>query len=177
MARRMKQIAVISTVLCAVFILVNRLGNSSVWLSLAITFATISYHFIMRLVVGYLYDRVMQNKADYNRAWYQIHPFEKRLYQWIKVKKWKKNMPTYSPELFDYEEHTWSEIAQAMCQAELVHETIVILSFLPVLMSKWWDAFGVFLVTSIAAALFDLCFVFMQRYNRPRIVKLTERRG
>ena len=64
--------------------------------------------------------------------------------------------------------HTWDEIAQAMCQAELVHETIVVLSFLPVAASVWFGAAAVFLVTSLAAAAFDLMFVMMQRYNRGR---------
>ena len=41
-------------------------------------------------------------------------------------------MPTYDPTLFGPQIHSWDEIAQDMCQAELVHETIVVFSFLPI---------------------------------------------
>lgn len=84
-------------------------------------------------------------------------------------------MPTFVPELFDTKKHSLDEIAQAMCQAELVHETIIILSFAPILLTIWFGDFWIFLITSVLAALFDLCFVIMQRYNRPRIVKLIKK--
>ena len=68
--------------------------------------------------------------------------------------------------------HTWDEIAQAMCQAELVHEVIIILSFLPILAAIPFGALFVFVFTSILSAGYDAMFVMMQRYNRPRIVKM-----
>ena len=84
-------------------------------------------------------------------------------------------MPTYDADLFDISKHSWDEIAQAMCQSELVHETNVILSFLPIMASVWFGALGVFIITSIMSAVFDLMFVFMQRFNRTRILKLKAR--
>lgn len=63
-----------------------------------------------------------------------------------------------------------------MCQAELVHEVNVILSFLPVVFSYWFGALAVFIVTSLLAALFDMIFVIMQRYNRPRILRLIQKK-
>lgn len=59
-----------------------------------------------------------------------------------------------------------------MCQAELVHETIVVLSFVPIIPSVL--VFGdlpVFIITSLAAAIIDVTFVIIQRYNRPRIIR------
>jgi hypothetical protein len=84
--------------------------------------------------------------------------------------------PTFEPNVFNPKLHTWDEIAQAMCQAELVHETIVILSFVPVAFSAVFGAFWVFLITSLCAAAFDLMFVIIQRYNRPRIIRLIKHR-
>ena len=81
-------------------------------------------------------------------------------------------MPSYEPELFDPQKHTWNEIAQAMCHAELVHETIILLSFVPILFANLFGALTVFLITSFLAAAFDMIFVIMQRYNRPRVVRL-----
>ena len=84
-------------------------------------------------------------------------------------------MPTYDPSCFDPKIHTWAEIAQAMCQAEIVHEVIVVLSFLPLLAAIPFGAFPVFLITSLLAAVYDLTFVIMQRYNRPRIIKFIKK--
>lgn len=83
-------------------------------------------------------------------------------------------MPTYRPEDFSPKEHTWHEIAQTMCQSEVGHELIIGFSFLPIIASKWFGAFGVFVITSVISAGFDLIFVMMQRYNRDRIRRLIK---
>jgi len=175
MARIMKYIAVITIILSMLFGILNMIFDMDIWLSLTITFSTIAYHFVMRLLVGFIFDRIMNNKVDYNRKWFQVRPAEIWFYNRIKVKRWKHRMPTYDSKLFSPQIHTWDEIVQAMCQAELVHEAIMVLSFLPVIMTVWWGAFEVFLVTSIFAAFIDLSFVIMQRYNRPRVLRLIKK--
>ena len=174
MAKIVKYTAIISSILCVLFWLMNNILSVDIGRTLAITFTTISYHFCMRLFVGVAYDRVMNNKADYSRAWFQVSDTENRIYRFLKVKKWKRKMPTYDPDVFSPEKHTWDEIAQAMCQSELVHETNVVLSFVPVIWIIWWGSLWVFIITSICAALFDMIFVIMQRYNRPRIIRLAK---
>ncbi len=148
--------------------------NSERYKTLAITFGTSTYHLGMRLLVGVLYNIGMK-RANYKKKWYQIHSWESRLYQFIKVKKWKAKMPTYDPDTFSNKKHTWDEIAQAMCQAELIHETNIVLSFVPLIASVPFGSFDVFFITSICSAVFDLLFVIIQRYNRPRIVKMIVR--
>ena len=86
-------------------------------------------------------------------------------------------MPTYAVGTFSFELYSMEEVLGAMCQAEVVHEIIVILSFVPLLFAISFGAFGVFLITSILAAGFDMMFVVMQRYNRPRIEKLLDKKG
>ncbi len=152
-----------------------RRSNSEICITLAITFGTITYHLGMRLLVGLLYDIGMKNRANYAKKWYQIHSWESRLYQLLRVKKWKTKMPTYNPDIFSNKKHAWDEIAQAMCQSELVHETNIVLSFVPLVASVRFGAFSVFLITSICSAVFDLMYVIMQRYNRPRVVKMVLR--
>lgn len=171
MAKVFKWIAAVSLFLTAAF--TGLYFSGSHWaISFAITFGTFLYHFAMRLLVGYIIDRVMGNRADLMKKWYQLRPFEVRLYNALQVKKWKGRMPTYEPSLFDPKLHSWEEIAQAMCQAEIVHEVIVVLSFLPLLGAIPFGAFGVFCITSLLAATYDLSFVVIQRFNRPRIIKL-----
>ena len=132
--------------------------------------------FNIRLLVGGLFDAIMKNKADHTKKWFRVSEAEMKLYERLKVKKWKGKMPTYDIDAFDTSKHSWDEIVQSMCQSELVHETNVILSFLPVAASVWFGSFWVFLITSLLSAVFDLMFVFMQRFNRSRILRMKARR-
>lgn len=175
MAKMMKRIALVSFLSMLVFIVLYKLTASDMVLTFAITFGTIAYHFIMRVIVGGLFQLVMRNKTDYTKKWFQVSKSEMKLYQKLKVKKWKNKMPTYDADVFDVKKHSWEEIIQAMCQAELVHEVIVIWSFLPIVASVWFGALGVFVITSILSAFFDLMFVCMQRFNRSRIMKIVEK--
>lgn len=174
MAKVMKGAAAVSLLITVLFAALYFLGSR--WaLSLAITFGTCFYHFAMRLLVGQIIHRKMQNKADYRKTWYQLLPFENKFCRILKVKQWKGKMPTYDPDVFNPRMHSWEEIVQAMCQAEIVHEVIVVLSFLPLLAAIPFGAFSVFFITSLLAALYDLSFVIMQRFNRPRIIKFIEK--
>ncbi len=92
------------------------------------------------------------------------------------MKAWKDKMPTYNPENFSYKKYSCDEIAQAMCQSELVHETNMILSFMPLMAAKWFGSFYVFFITSVCGAIFDLLFVVLQRYNRARVMKIVLRK-
>ena len=174
MAKVMNGAAVISLLITILFTALHFLGFH--WaIPLAITFGTCFYHFAMRLLVGQIIHCKMQNKANYCKTWYQLRPFEHKLYRLLKVKSWKGKMPTYDPDVFDPRIHSWEEIAQAMCQAEIVHEVIVALSFLPLLAAIPFGVFSVFFITSLLAAVYDLTFVIMQRFNRPRIIKFIKK--
>ena len=171
MARAMKALTAISLLLGVVCGILWLCG--AVWADgFTITFGTFFYHFAMRLAVGYGINAIMKNKADLRKRWYQLRPFELRLYKALKVKKWKSGMPTYAPDTFDPKQHSWEEIAQATCQAEIIHEIIIGFSFLPLLAAIAFGEFWVFFVTSVIASMYDLTFVIMQRFNRPRIIKL-----
>ena len=149
-------------------------GNRGAF-SAAVTFGTILYHFAMRLAVGYLIDARYHNHMDYTRKWFQEKAFERKLYDKIKVKKWKKRLPTFTPQYFNLKSRSPSEIVQATCQAEVVHEVIMLLSFVPVIFSVWFGSLGVFLITSCISFLFDGVFVIIQRYNRPRLIRILKK--
>ena len=176
MAKAMKRISVITLLLAICFFILYRITDYRVLLPFTITFGTVAYHFTIRLMIGIVVDMIMHNKADYQKKWYQVSDFEMKLYQKMKVKKWKNKMPTFNEDTFDVSKHSWDEIIQATCQSELVHETNVIVSFIPIIASIWFGAFDVFLITSLLSAVFDLLFVFMQRFNRTRILKMKRKR-
>ena len=175
MAKIMKLMTVISALLTVIFVTLYGDAESGMMLTLAITFGTTTYHFAMRLIAGTVINLLLRNHMDYRKKWFQVSDFEKRLYKKIKVKNWKGKMATYDPSCFDPQIHSWDEIAQAMCQAELVHELIIVFSFLPVFAAIPFGSLTVFVITSVLAACYDAIFVVMQRYNRPRIMRLIEK--
>lgn len=176
MAKIMKQISVISFLLTVCCFTLYEITNYKFLVPFTITFGTTAYHFVIRLMVGMVIDSTMHNKVNYCKRWYHVGKSEMKLYQIIKVKKWKNKMPTYDADTFDTSKHSWDEIVQATCQSELVHETNVIFSFLPVIASVWFGSFWVFLITSALGAGFDLVFIMMQRFNRTRILKIIQKR-
>ncbi|WP_242979890.1 hypothetical protein [Eubacterium ramulus] len=173
--KAMKSTMVFAVLATIVFTILYRITENGVLLSLAITAGTISYHFVMRYTVAGVFSHTMHNRANLSRKWYQQKKWEKKLYRKLHVKQWKNKMPTYEPSYFDLRLHTPEEIAGAMCQAEVSHEVIVIFSFLPLFTVPAFGAFWVFLITSVLSALMDLLFAIMQRYNRPRILKLCRK--
>ncbi len=173
MRKLLNALIVCSVLLCLGFFVGFKLTSNAVLQSLYITFLTFSYHFIMRFVMGRL--PIFKSDFDYNAKWFQPKWFEKKLYKFLEVKKWKSHIPAYYPDAFDSRYHSLEEIAKAMCNAEVVHERIAVFSFVPILFSIKYGVPLVFIFTSIFGCLFDLVFVAVQRYNRPRIVKLIEK--
>lgn len=157
--------------LTALFIVLAVLTDYSVCLILAITFGTTFYHFAMRLFVG----KMIGHHFNYQSFWFREKAFEKPFYKAIRVKKWKDRMPSYNPATYMTRDIALDEIINTMCRNEVIHEVIALLSFVPILFSFVFDAVSVFVITSIIACLFDLIFVVMQRYNRPRVVRVFER--
>lgn len=145
--------------------------QNSIALSLTITSGTVLFHLVIRLIIGYTVPRIF----NYKQKYFAEKSFEKKLYKTLRVKKWKKHMPSYNPDTYSVERHSYEEIANTMCRNEVIHTIDVIVSFIPLLFTIYAGAFFVFLITSILAAMFDGALVIMQRYNRPRIVKLINR--
>ena len=175
MKKKMISAAVISLAVLVAAGVTYALTENRVLFSVAITFGTIFYHLAVRLVIGGVIDGKYHTHMDYTRKWFQEKPFEKKLYQALRVKKWKKWLPTFNPEDFDIKTRSVEEIIQVSCQAEVVHEVIMPFSFVPILFSIWFGSLGVFIITSCAAFLFDSIFVIMQRFNRPRLMRLLKK--
>lgn len=145
--------------------------ESRVLLSVAITFCTTFYHFAMRLMVGAVVPVITATEL----WWFQPRSFEPKLYSALRVRLWKRHMPTYDPKSFSLADISAGEILQNSCQAELVHEIIMVLSFLPVLTVPLFGTAGVFWSTSFLASVFDSLFVMIQRYNRPRLIRILKK--
>ena len=143
-------------------------------LSCAISFGTTLYHFVMRLAVGFVIPLCIKN-YNCQSWWFRPRKWEKGLYRKLKVRKWKHKLPTYDPRGFSTEHNTLPQIIHNMCQAELVHEVIAVLSFVPLAFVPLFGVFPVFLTTSLAAGLVDCVFIIAQRYNRPRLLRIIDK--
>ena len=174
MARIIKIWAGGSAFVFLAFLIAYQVWTLDILLTLCITFGTIAYHFVMRLGVGAAVNGIFHNKMNYKRWWFRPRRFEKGLYRFLNVKRWKKFVPTYDLDAFSAKEHTFEELVQATCQAEVVHEIIVLFSFVPILFAIPFGALAVFLITSVLSAALDTVFVILQRYNRPRLVRVLK---
>lgn len=172
--RVMKLTAVVTLAATAVLAFLYRRSHLEWILSAAISTGTTCYHFAMRLLVGGVVPHLIRHPRK--RKWFQQRNFEPELYAALKVKCWKDHMPTYDPASFSLRHHSLDEILHNCCVSEAVHEVIMVFSFVPLLFSLLWGAFPVFLITSLLAAAFDGCFVIMQRYNRPRLTHILEKK-
>ena len=160
-------LALLSCFFCSMF-------PSEILKSLAITFGTVFYHFAMRLLAGAVVPALVREGAE-NGKWFRQKQFEPALYRFLRVKQWKKYLPTYSPESFDLKKHSLEAVIHTCCCSEAVHEWIMLLSFLPVLTIPAFGAPWVFWITSLLAALLDGSFVILQRYNRPRLIRILHK--
>lgn len=181
MKRNMFIISILSAVLSVLFYAAYTVYGISLFYPLLITSLTIFYHFTARLIIGYLLHPLRHHDFVCNSGIFKEHGFEKKLYKQLKVKSWKDKMPTFNPDTFDMENNSPKDIINTMCVSELVHLINVPISFVPVaacfFVPRLKEDLPIFIVTGILAAAFDMVFVIMQRYNRPRIVKLLKRQS
>lgn len=172
MKRIMRNVTLFLSLAFGLCVILDYKTDVDIMKTFSITLGVTLYHFAMRLLVGGVYDRVWNNRVDYKKAWFQVRAFEMGLYKTLRVKHWKKHMPTYETASFDIRKHSLKEIAAATCQAEAVHETIILFSFAPIILGRRFGAWPAFVITSVIAAVIDAAFVMMQRFNRQRLVKL-----
>ncbi len=170
----MKIITLISAIITVTMIILYIYMGVELFETLYITFGTIFYHLFMRLTVGFIFEHKYKNNINYQLKWFKVSKIEYKIYSAIKVKHWKKYLPTYNPEHFNIYKCKYESIAMAMCQAELVHETIFLFSFLPIVAAKWFSSIEIFIITSFFSAIIDLFFIVVQRYNRARIFRLMK---
>lgn len=142
-----------------------------------ISLFTFLFHFTIRFSLANYILSLIQTNCSYEKWWFREKPFEKKLYKILNVKKWKGHLPTWNDKDFVLNQKDKLLIVKHMCEAEAYHEICALLSFIPLLFSLIWGKFYIFLFTSLGGAVFDLLFALIQRYNRPRLLKLILRRN
>ncbi len=134
----------------------------------------IMYHLWVRIIMGNVSKLFKINQEHW---WFREKSFEKRLYKLLRVKKWKGKALTYNPEAFSLEKHTLDEIAAVMTKSELDHWINEVISLTSILFSTLWGQLWIFVTTAIIAMIFDAQFIVIQRFNRPRILRILKKQS
>ena len=166
-------ITVIISVVCFTLYYGNIKHNKAVLWTGIVAF-TIMYHFWVRIIMGNV-SKLFKKHIYYKQWLFKEWAFEKRLYEFLRVKDWKGKALTYDPESFSLKEHTLEEIANTMSKSEVDHWINEVISISTILFAIPWGQGWLFLISAIVAMIFDSQFIIIQRYNRPRIVKILEK--
>lgn len=138
----------------------------------SVVFFTIWYHLQMRLLFGNV-SKLMKFRTE--SFIFRERKFEKKLYKFLRVKKWKGKALTYNPELYDVSTRTLYEIVSQTMKAEGDHWVNIIIAFSTAVFGIIWGNLWIFLLSAVLVALFDMQFIFIQRYNHPRLMRLMKK--
>ena len=134
----------------------------------------IMYHLWVRIIMGNVSKLF---NIRYSQAWFRQLPFEEKLYSFLKVKKWKDKALTYNPELFSLKDYSLEAVANTMAKAETDHWINELISLFSIPFALIWGQPWVFAVSAAAAMVFDGQFIVIQRYNRPRILRIMSKKS
>jgi hypothetical protein len=170
--------------LAAVFtVLYYTVYKNAVIFSLMVTFVTMAYHCIYRILISLTVPLVQKRGwLNENGLYFREKKFEAKLYKLLRVKAWKDKYPVYGDrntfQVNGNLRKPIDTIVQITMSAELVHALGAPLGFLSILLCFWTQVYGwdiaVFAVTATVAAIVEICPLMIQRYNRPRYIKLRE---
>lgn len=141
-------------------------------------------YYVITGVIGFLAGRIVPKKwFSAKRFPFRSYPFERdgRCYDRFGIRHWQNKVPDMSkifPWLMppkkmtaDFRERL-PRMLQETCVAELVH----ILLSLTGLYGLWlWPGIGGAITTVLYIGLFHVPFIMIQRYNRPRLLRVYER--
>lgn len=166
-------ITLITSIICF-YLYYGNVYKSETILWIGIVVFTIMYHFWVRIIMGNV-SKLFKKHLNYNQWWFKEKSFEKRLYKLLRVKEWKGKALTYNPELFSLKENSLEDIANTMVKSEIDHWINEIISMTTLLFIIPWGGAWAFGISAIAAMIFDSQFIIIQRYNRPRVLKILEK--
>ena len=135
-------------------------------------------------MVGFFAGRIVpKGWFKPEKGWFRSFSFERNgsVYEKLGIRKWHKKVPDMSRILpgwmpakklsGDYGEKLPVMIRET-CVAEVVHITVSIAG----LRCLWmWPGVGGVTVTAIHIILLNLPFILIQRYNRPRLIRLQKK--
>ena len=170
-------------VVCVILFIASS-GEALLWLPrpVFVFFRMASIVGILGILAYFIGESLPRSMYDPCRFPYKAWQWEKdgRVYERLGV-KWRKahaiDMSRFMKRSFPKQNTVTRDptrlrrLVQEMCNAELVHWVLTLLS--PVFALLIDGCYGI--VIAVAYALFNLSDVMIQRYNRPRIMMILER--
>lgn len=111
---------------------------------------------------------------------FKSYPFERdgKIYDKLHIRKWKNKVPDMSKYLRSLPRKELVEptcgrinlLVQETCVAELVHSLLILLSFVVLI---YWPDWRTVLLVVVYDVVGNLPFIMIQRYNRPRLLRLA----
>ncbi len=127
---------------------------------------------------------ISKSDPNPNRFPYRSYEWEDdgRIYEKLDIKDWQARIPDVSKVLGNLmpkknlsgvlNSESVGVMIRETCTAETVHR---LLNVAGLYMLDIWDGFGGFLLYLVYFFLGNLPFILVQRYNRPRLLKMQER--
>jgi glycosyl-4,4'-diaponeurosporenoate acyltransferase len=150
----------------------------------ALIFANSLGWFLVIFSAGFFIHRIPLYLFDYHSAFFRPFGFERegKIYENVfRIKVWKDYLPEgggvfrggFVKRKADTRTVGYLEtFAKETCRAEFVHWVIIL--FLP-LFFLWNPPLGVIIMLPLVVVL-NLPFIMIQRYNRPRLVKILTKK-
>lgn len=164
------------TILSAIFFYLyySGISQNDIVLWVGIVSFMILFHFGGRIFMGEMTKKL---KINYNHPFYKQRKFEKKLYKILRVRKWKDKVLTFEPEMYDFQNRTLPQLATTMAKSELDHWINEIISIISIFFTLIWGCFPAFFISAVLAMIFDAQFIIVQRYNRPIVLRLMQRKA
>lgn len=169
----MYSVMALCTLVCGIgfFLYYSEVAASSFVMWSGVVAFMIIYHFGLRLLFGVITSKF---PPDYHHPWYKQRRFEKKLYKFLRVRRWKDKVLTFEPDKYDFQKRTLEQLAATMAKSELDHLFNELISVLSIFFGFIWGCFPAFIISAVTAMLFDAQFIVVQRYNRPIVIKLMK---
>ena len=169
-------LTLITSIICF-YLYYGEIFENNVVLLVGIIAFTIMYHFWVRIIMGNV-SKLFKKHISYKNWWFKEKFFEKKLYKFLRVKEWKGKALTYNPEQFSLKENSLDDIANTMAKSEVDHWINELISISTMFFSILWRHLWIaFVVSAIVAMIFDSQFIIIQRYNRPRVIRILEKQN
>lgn len=162
-------------------------GWSTLKISLFMTALNTVFWTAFNFGVAFLVRCLPKRLFSFDRAFYREHRFEKHLYRFLRVNRWKGHLPE-AGGLAGFSKRSLANtltlqyverFLMETCIAEVGHLAIGILGYCSVgfawLLPDPYPYIPLFVVLATLDLFVQLLFVIIQRYNRPRLVRLRDR--
>lgn len=134
---------------------------------------------------AFLLGRIFpKNCFHANQPPFRPFPFEKNgaIYNCLGVRRWQNKLPDMSrllPSLMPaknistLQKEGLQRMLQETCVAEIIHALLMLTGLYCI---RLWPGAGGIAIAVINAFVFNLPFIIIQRYNRPRLLRLQKRK-